>query len=146
MSQLDFPEAFHSAKEAAQYSGYTDQAICLAIRQGKLKAKRICDKRWYILRKDIDYYSKFKHTRKLLMRDGKPLYDYENGPYAPEYVADFLSQALDMHFPRQRVYYLMRIGQIKGFKTGGVWAIYKEHILEFIEQNRKKEALLDVVS
>jgi len=42
------------------------------------------------------------------------------------YVSKGLSEMLKTHYSCQRLYYLLRIGKLRGEKKGGQWVIRKE--------------------
>jgi hypothetical protein len=109
-----------SITEAAKINNVTRQAIYVAIKQKKLKARKTS--RWEIDLKDLEEYRKNKYSRSKSTFNGEPLFDNTGGFFSVNQVAKKLG------IPAQKVYYATRIGLLKGTRKGAAWVIHQEEI------------------
>ncbi len=125
-----------SITEAARLNNVTRQAIYVAIKQGKLEAKK--DTRWSIDPEDLAKYRKQKYSRTKSMFKGELLFDNSKGYYSINQVAQMLN------VPAQKIYYATRINQLKSHRKGTAWVIYNEDIQkykdEYLTKKRGKKA------
>jgi hypothetical protein len=87
-----------SITEAARINGVTRQAIYVAIKQKKLKARKETT-RWTIHLDDLDHYRNQKYSRSKSTFNGELLYDNNKGYYSINQVAKMLG------VPAQKIYY-----------------------------------------
>ncbi len=137
MGQKQAPEEFFSLNQCAIYGHVTRQAIYNALRKGLKAEKR--GNRWYIKRADYDEYRANKYNRDKCIFEGEPLFDAERGHYSIRQVALTLSESLGYHVDVQRLYYLVRSGQLKAFKRGAAWVICKEDAIAVLEKEKAYE-------
>jgi len=118
-----------SITEAARRNNVTRQAIYVAIKQNKLKARKDAT-RWTIHLDDLEEYKKNKYSRTKSVYDGELLFDNERGFYSVNQAAKLLD------VPAQKIYYATRVGHLKAERKGAAWIIsiddlngYKEKYL-----------------
>jgi hypothetical protein len=119
-----------SITEAARINGVTRQAIYVAIKQKKLKARKETT-RWTIHLDDLDQYRNQKYSRSKSTYNGELLYDNNKGYYSINQVAKMLG------VPAQKIYYATRIGLLSASRKGAAWVVnvndlksYKENYIE----------------
>ncbi len=138
MAQDYSPESSHkkvvSITEAAKINNVTRQAIYVAIKQKKLKAKKE-NARWVINLEDLEEYRRQKYSRAKSMYDGELLFDRSKGMYSVNQVAELLG------VPAQKIYYATRIGLLKASRKGAAWVINESDVKEYKENylGRKEE-------
>ncbi len=115
-----------SITEAARIHNVTRQAIYVAIKQKKLKAKKETT-RWTIDLDDLETYRSNKYNRALSMHNGELLFDNSKGYYSVKQTAKLLN------VPDQKIYYATRVGQLKAERRGAAWVIH----IDSIENYRK---------
>lgn len=124
---------FVSITEAAKINNVTRQAIYVAIKQKKLKARKTS--RWEIDLKDLQDYRDNKYSRTKSVFEGELLFDKAKGLFSVNEVADKLA------IPAQKVYYAMRTGTLKASRKGAAWVISEEDIeaykQSYLEKKRK---------
>jgi hypothetical protein len=119
-----------SITEAAELNNVTRQAIYVAIKLNKLKAKKETT-RWIIHLDDLEVYKNQKYSRSKSMFQGELLFDNSKGYFSVNQIAKMLN------VPAQKIYYATRIGLLKAHRKGAAWVIslndareYKENYLE----------------
>jgi excisionase family DNA binding protein len=125
-----------SITEAARINNVTRQAIYVAIKLNKLKAKKETS-RWTINLDDLEEYRQHKYSRTKSVFGGELLFDNMKGYFSVGQVAEMLS------IPAQKVYYATRVGMLKAHRKGAAWVIHNEDIKEYQEnylakKNRKQ--------
>lgn len=133
---------FKSLNEAAKYSHVTRQAIYVAIIKGELVAKKRHvngREQWSITKADLDAYRASKYNSDKRKCAGKRVFDLSENRWSVLHAHKVLSQMLGRPYPAHHIYYLLRIGQLKGSKLGGSWIVTKESLLELYEQEREKD-------
>jgi len=118
---------FVSITEAARINGVTRQAIYVAIKQNKLKAKKN-ETRWTIKLDDLEDYRRNKYSRAKSTYEGELLFDNEKGDYSINQAAKMLG------VPTQKIYYATRIGMLKASRKGSAWVVQAEDIKEYREK------------
>jgi excisionase family DNA binding protein len=113
-----------SITEAARLNNVTRQAIYVAIKQKKLKARKDAT-RWTIHLDDLDDYKKNKYSRTKSVFDGELLFDNGIGYYSVNQTAKILN------VPAQKVYYATRVGHLKAIRKGAAWVIHIDDIKEY---------------
>ena len=116
-----------SITEAARINGVTRQAIYVAIKQNKLKARKDST-RWTIDLDDLEDYRNNKYSRTKSTFDGELLFDNNRGYYSVNQVAKMLG------VPAQKIYYATRIGMLKALIKGAAWVIHVDDIKEYQEK------------
>lgn len=123
-----------SITEAAKLNKVTRQAIYVAIKLNKLKAKKETT-RWTIHLDDLEEYRKQKYSRTKSMFNGELLFDQTKGHYSVNQAARMLN------VPAQKIYYATRIGALKAHRKGAAWVIDMNDLKEYGEKNTKKKEL-----
>jgi len=113
-----------SITEAARLNNVTRQAIYVAIKLNKLKAKKETT-RWTIHLDDLEEYRKHKYSRAKSRFNGELLFDNTKGLYSVNQAARILS------VPAQKIYYATRIGALKAHRKGAAWVIREEDLKEY---------------
>lgn len=130
----DLPEnKLVSITEAAKLNKVTRQAIYVAIKLNKLKARKETT-RWTIHLDDLEAYKKQKYSRTKSMYNGELLFDNNKGFYSVNQVADLLK------VPNQKIYYATRVGHLKAIRRGAAWVIQTEDVKHYQETYLKKKS------
>jgi excisionase family DNA binding protein len=116
-----------SITEAARINNVTRQAIYVAIKQKKLKARKEAT-RWVIHVEDLAEYRKNKYSREKSTFAGELLFDNMKGYYSVNQVAKLLN------VPAQKIYYATRIGHMKACRKGAAWVIHVDDVKQY-QQN-----------
>ena len=121
---------FVSITEAARINKVTRQAIYVAIKLNKLKAKKEST-RWEIHLDDLEEYRKNKYSRNKSTYAGELLFDNDKGFHSVRQVADLLE------VDPQKIYYETRIGRLESHRKGSAWVIHINDVNEFREKHFK---------
>lgn len=121
-----------SITEAAKLNDVTRQAIYVAIKLNKLKARKETT-RWTIHLDDLEAYRKQKYSRSKSVFGGELLFDNTKGYFSVNQVADMLS------VPAQKVYYATRIGALKAQRKGAAWVIHHDDVKAYSENHLAKK-------
>ncbi len=113
-----------SITEAAKINNVTRQAIYVAIKLNKLKAKKETS-RWMIDLDDLMEYRKQKYSRTKSTYQGELLFDNAKGYYSINQVAKMLG------VPAQKLYYATRAGYLKASRKGAAWVIHTEEVKSY---------------
>lgn len=133
-SEID--EKLVTITEAARRNNVTRQAIYVAIKLNKLKARKETT-RWTIHLDDLEEYRKQKYSRTKSKFNGELLFDNEKGYFSVNQVAEMLD------VPAQKIYYATRIGLMQAHRRGAAWVIHSDDIKAYRENYlNKKEAKL----
>lgn len=122
-----------SITEAARINNVTRQAIYVAIKLKKLKAKKDAT-RWTIDLKDLEKYREEKYSRKKSTYNGELLFDNGKGFYSVNQVANMLN------VPAQKIYYATRTGKLKASRKGAAWVIHIDDMNQYRETLINKKA------
>ncbi len=125
-----------SITEAAKIHKVTRQAIYVAIKSNKLKAKKDSS-RWMIDLNDLQEYKKMKYSRTKSVFNGELLFDNRKGYYSINQVARMLN------VPAQKIYYATRTGYLKASRKGAAWVVHENDIKAYKESylaQKKKKA------
>lgn len=121
-----------SITEAARINKVTRQAIYVAIKLKKLRAKKETT-RWTIHLDDLEEYRKNKYSRTKSIFDGELLFNNQKGYYSVNQVADKLN------VPAQKIYYATRVGMLKAHRKGAAWVIHSDDLNEYKEKYLSKK-------
>lgn len=121
-----------SITEAAKLNGVTRQAVYVAIKLNKLKARKETT-RWTIHLDDLDSYRQQKYSRAKSVHNGELVFDNKKGYYSVNQVADILS------VPAQKIYYATRIGALKAHRKGAAWVIHNDDVKAYAENHVAKK-------
>lgn len=133
-NQIEIPEnKLVSITEAAILNKVTRQAIYVAIKLNKLKARKETT-RWTIHLDDLEAYRKQKYSRSKSMFNGELLFDNNKGYHSVNQVARLLG------VPAQKIYYATRIGQLKALRKGAAWVIHDQDVKDYAEKKLGKKA------
>ncbi len=116
-----------SITEAARINNVTRQAIYVAIKQKKLKARKDAT-RWVIHVDDLAEYRKNKYSREKSKFNGELLFDNSKGFYSVNQVAKLLG------VPAQKIYYATRVGHMKASRRGAAWVVHMDEVKQY-QQN-----------
>ncbi len=122
-----------SITEAAKINRVTRQAIYVAIKLNKLKARKETT-RWTIHLDDLEAYRNQKYSRTKSLYNGELLFDNNKGYFSVSQVADMLK------VPNQKIYYATRVGHLKALRKGAAWVIHKNDVKQYQENYIKKKA------
>lgn len=122
-----------SITEAARINNVTRQAIYVAIKLKKLKARKEAS-RWEIDLADLEEYRRNKYSRAKSMFDGNLLFDNKQGYYSVNQVADRLG------VPAQKIYYAMRVGHLAAGRKGAAWVIHEKDVEAYRENHLNKKS------
>jgi len=125
--ELVSPRKVVSITEAARINGVTRQAIYVAIKQNKLRARKDST-RWTIDLDDLEDYRRNKYSRTKSTFDGELLFDNDKGFYSVNQAAKILG------VPAQKIYYATRIGMLKATRKGAAWVIHTDDIKDYQEK------------
>lgn len=124
-----------SITEAAKIHKVTRQAIYVAIKSNKLKAKKD-ESRWMIDLNDLQDYKKLKYSRTKSVFSGELLFDNKKGYYSVGQVSKMLN------VPAQKIYYATRSGYLKAIRKGAAWVIHEDDVKSYgqsyLDQRKKK--------
>ena len=121
---LDNPateEKVVSITEAARINNVTRQAIYVAIKLKKLRARKETT-RWTIHLDDLEAYRKTKYSRTKSTWNGELLFDNGKGYYSVNQVSKILN------VPAQKIYYATRVGMLKAHRRGAAWVVEKSDV------------------
>ncbi|MCE5317978.1 MAG: helix-turn-helix domain-containing protein [Parachlamydia sp.] len=121
-----------SITEAAKINKVTRQAIYVAIKLNKLKARKETT-RWTIHLDDLEAYRKQKYSRSKSVFNGELLFDNHKGYFSVNQVADMLK------VPNQKIYYATRVGHLKAHRKGAAWVIHTNDIKLYQDSYLKKK-------
>lgn len=121
-----------SITEAAKLHRVTRQAIYVAIKLNKLKARKEAT-RWEIHLDDLADYRKQKYSRDRSMFNGELVFDSSKGHYSVNQVAKMLN------VPPQKIYYATRSGKLPAHRKGAAWVIDTNHVQEYREKFLQKK-------
>ena len=121
-----------SITEAAKINKVTRQAIYVAIKLNKLKAKKETT-RWTIHLDDLADYRKQKYSRTKSMHNGELVFDNKKGYFSVNQAAKMIG------VPAQKIYYATRIGVLKAHRKGAAWVIHSGDLKEYTEKHVSKK-------
>lgn len=122
----DFFEKVVSITEAARLNSVTRQAIYVAIKQRKLKARKHMA-RWVIHLDDLEEYKRQKYSRSKSTFNGELLFDNNRGYYSINQTAKILG------VPAQKVYYATRVGHLQAHRKGSAWVVHIDDVTKYKE-------------
>lgn len=126
-----------SITEAARLNKVTRQAIYVAIKLNKLKAKKETT-RWTIHLDDLSEYRNQKYSRTKSVFDGELLFDNKKGFYSINQVASMLE------VPPQKIYYATRSGLLKAHRKGAAWVVHTDDVRDYrsnyLSKKKQKQA------
>jgi excisionase family DNA binding protein len=130
--QNDTQKKVVSITEAAEINNVTRQAIYVAIKLNKLKARKETT-RWTIDLADLEDYRKQKYSRAKSTFNGELIFDEMKGHYSVNNAAKLLN------VPAQKIYYATRIGVLKAHRMGSAWVIKVSDLKEYQEKHLSKK-------
>ncbi len=125
-------EKLVSITEAAKLNKVTRQAIYVAIKLNKLKARKETT-RWTIHLDDLENYRNQKYSRSKSTFNGELLFDNTKGYFSVNQVAKMLS------IPAQKIYYATRSGKLQAHRKGAAWVIHEADFRVYAEGFIKKK-------
>lgn len=135
MEKNEENEEMLTMAECARYGKVCRQAVFSAIQKGKLLGAKDSRGRWIVNRKDFDEYRINKYNRDMRMsKDGEYVFSIEKGLFSVSQVCKIISHHLNRPYDVQRLYYLLRTGQLKGFRKGFAWVVLAEDAQDLLEK------------
>lgn len=123
-------------RKAAKMCNVTKQALYVAFRKHKLKVI-MKNKRIFVTQKDLDDYRINKYNSDFRKRDGELVFDLSKGHFSIHQALKGLGEEVPTHsITKQRLYYLLRTGQVAGFRKGKAWIIMKDALNELLEKEK----------
>ncbi len=122
-----------SITEAARINNVTRQAIYVAIKQNKLRARKDST-RWTIHLDDLEEYRKGKYSRSKSTFEGELLFNNTEGYYSINQVAKILN------VPAQKIYYATRVGHLRAFRKGAAWVVQIDEVKGYQEKYLSKKS------
>ena len=129
-----------SLGEAAKDAKVTRQAIYAAMKHRGLPARKVRG-RWFLYKDDLDSYRANKYNRDMRKIDGEYVFDPDKGHFSVPQVQKIISATLGRPYSCQHLYYMLRTGQLKGFRKGAAWVISKDDAAALLETEMGKEGL-----
>lgn len=127
-----------SITEAARINNVTRQAIYVAIKQKKLRARKETT-RWTIHLEDLEEYRRQKYSRAKSVFNGELLFDNRKGYFSVNQVADMLG------VPAQKIYYATRVGHLNAIRKGAAWVIHSDNVeaykQEYLAKRKARKAV-----
>jgi hypothetical protein len=123
-------------RQITEYIHLQRAAIYAAMKKGRLKGKKI-DGRWKISRRDLDIYRLTKYDRDIRTVNGQKLFCPEKGTFSVNQCAKIVSDELKRDYAMQRVYYLIRTGQLRCHKVGATFIVRREDLIDLIEKEKR---------
>lgn len=124
MMQEQVTDKVVSITEAAKINNVTRQAIYVAIKLNKLRAKKETS-RWTIHLDDLAAYRQEKYSRTKSTYNGELLFDNKKGYYSVNQVAEMLD------VPVQKIYYATRVGLLKAHRRGSAWVMHMDDVNQY---------------
>jgi excisionase family DNA binding protein len=113
-----------TVKEASQISGTQVQSLYVAIKKGRLKAKRKeFSQRFELARSDLENYLDKKYDRTDSKFEGKLRWDKKKGEFSVSEAANFLG------VPTNLLYYFIRSRKMAYMKKGSSYVLHMEELL-----------------
>lgn len=123
-----------SITEAAKLNKVTRQAIYVAIKLNKLRARKETT-RWTIHLDDLEEYRKQKYSRTKSLHNGELIFDKTKGHYSVNQAARMLN------VPAQKIYYATRIGILKAHRKGAAWVIHVDDLKDYASKTLNKKEI-----
>jgi len=120
-------------RKAAEIAKVTKQALYVALKKRGLKAI-MKNGRYYLTKNSIDDYRINKYNRDLRKVDGEYIFDLTKGHFSIQQVCKVFSSSLGCPYSFQHLYYLLRTGQLRGFRKGKAWVIPKDEAIALLEK------------
>jgi excisionase family DNA binding protein len=125
-----------SMREATQYTKVTRAALYAAMKKGRLKAKKV-GFHYKISIQELDRYRMHKYNRDERTVNGERIFDVEKGTFSVHQASKILSEELKKPYSTQRLYHLIRTGQLKAGRYGVTFIIQREDLIELIEKEKQ---------
>lgn len=127
-------ENYITIAEACSQMHVQTFALYKAIHLGKLPAIRL-GKLLYVKQTDLDGYRINKHNPdfRRVTKEGPKLYDMETH-FSVNQIAKIVSAHTGFAVDRQRLYYLIRKGSLKSYRSGGSLVLKKEDVMAWVAQ------------
>lgn len=129
---------FSSMRDTIEYSKMGRCAIYVAIKKGKLKAKKV-GRRWEITPALIDQYKAKKFVREYKTEDGELVYSSERGTFSANQACKIISCNLKKEYSLNKIYYYIHTGAIKAYRYGKAWVIPKKEIIKICKMEMKED-------
>jgi excisionase family DNA binding protein len=126
-----------SITQAAELAKVGRQAIFCAIKLGRLKAVKK-GYFWRIDPNDLEAYRIMKYSRQHSKRNGEYIFSKEKGTWSVLHICKTISEALQRPYTTNRVYYLIRRGDVPAYKCGGAWVIKTQDAERLLEMEMQK--------
>lgn len=132
---MEKPDDLLSMPEIIAYAKIGRAAVYTAINKGRLKAVKV-GYYWMVSRSEIDRYRMSKYNRDEREINGKKIFSVEEGTFSVSQAAKIISDELKMAYSTQRLYHLIRSGQLRAGRVGATFVIHRDHLIELIEKEK----------
>jgi excisionase family DNA binding protein len=125
-----------SMGEACRYIHVGRAAIYAALKKGRLHAIKI-GYYYAFAREELDRYRLNKYNRDERRMNGERIFDVQRGTFSVHQASKILSDELKVAYNMQRLYHLIRTGQLKVTKCGATFVISRETLIDLIEKEKQ---------
>lgn len=133
-------EEFYTALEAANKLHITRHSFYMAIKMGKLKARKIA-KQWMISKSDLYEYRINKYVGDNRKLNGEPVFSIEKGHFSVSPITEIFAVELNRTIHKHNVYELIKKGRLRAYKKGTALVITRQDAQDFIERERFSDML-----
>ena len=126
----------YTITQIAYLENMTRQGVYHAIRQGRLKAKKI-EGKWQINAGDLDEYKSSKYDRNLSTFNGEPLFNSKE--------ISLKDAAILLGVNYQRMYYLIHSKSLKATRKGAAYVLSRDQIMELAMRTNTHQKIVDAI-
>jgi len=129
------PDDLLSMPEITAYAKIGRAAVYTAIKKGRLTAVKD-GYYWKVYRSEMDRYRLSKYNRDEREINGKKIFCVEQGTFSVHQVSKIVSNELKIAYSVQRIYHLIRSGQLLASKVGSTYVILRDDLIALIEKEK----------
>lgn len=126
-------ETLFRISDACRILNISRQGVYVAIKKKKLVATKIGN-RFFFKKSVLFEYLNNKYNRDLRKKDGECIFDLKKGTLSVSQATRVYSVGIGYPCSNQRIYYLLRTGQIKASRVGAAWVVDRKSLLKCIER------------
>jgi hypothetical protein len=94
-----------------------------------------------VKKKDLNDYRENKYNRDFRKVEGEFVFDMDQGHFSINQIHKLFSKSQGKEYPKQRLYYLIRTGQLKAFRKGHALVIKQEDAQAFWDKETQKHRM-----
>jgi excisionase family DNA binding protein len=132
---MEKPQELLSMPEIIAYAKIGRAAVYTAIKKGRLTAIKVRG-HYKVSRSEIDRYRLSKYNRDEREINGRKLFCVEEGTFSVHQVAKIVSNELKIAYSMQRVYHLIRTGQLRASRVGRTFVVMRDDLIALIEKEK----------